>query len=222
MFVRTSTACLLMLASCAQAHFKLVDPESIGFSDDEEGTAPCGSFTPNFSKDKIADFHVGGQPIALLSTHPEGTWLFRATFEESAKGDWQQIHSIVTQKGLGDFCVPAVTAPDSWVGRTGVLGVVIDAPDGMLYQCASVRFVEGEQAPGSSCKNGTDVTGTVSQDDKLAELASATITPPASSSTGSPASSTSADSDSAGTPSMSVSYGVILGAVALLCAGYGL
>lgn len=134
---RVTTALLLALAANVQAHFKLNEPESIGFSDDEEGTAPCGSFTPNFSKDKITDFHVGGQAIALLSTHPESKWLFRATFDESAKGDWQKIYPIVDQKGLGDFCIPTVTVPDSWVGKTGVIGVAVDAPDGTLYQ---VRF----------------------------------------------------------------------------------
>lgn len=125
---------LLLLAATAHAHFKLNEPPSIGFSDDDEGTGPCGSFTPDFSKDTITDFHVGGQPIAMLSTHPEVKWLFRATFDEKADGEWQQLYSIVDQQGIGDVCVPSVTAPDSWVGKTGVLSVVCDATDGLLFQ----------------------------------------------------------------------------------------
>lgn len=132
--LRISTASLLLLAASANAHFKLVEPESIGFSDDGEGEGPCGSFTPDFSKDTITDFHVGGQPIALMNTHPEVRWLFRATFAEGVDGEWQQLYSVVDQQGIGDFCVPTVTAPDSWVGRTGVLSVVCDATDGLLYQ----------------------------------------------------------------------------------------
>lgn len=130
----TTAASLLLLAASAHAHFKLLEPPSIGFADDDEGKGPCGSFTPDFSKDNVTEFHVGGQPVALLSTHPETKWLFRATFDEKAEGEWQQLHPVVDQQGIGDFCLPAVKAPDSWAGRTGVIGVVADAPDGQLFQ----------------------------------------------------------------------------------------
>jgi hypothetical protein len=40
----------------------------------------------------------------------------------------------VQQTGLGDFCEPVVPIPASWAGQTGILGVVQDAPDGILYQ----------------------------------------------------------------------------------------
>lgn len=135
------TTSLLLLAATAHAHFKLNEPASIGFSDDDEGTGPCGSFTPDFSKDTITDFHVGGQPIAMLSTHPETKWLFRATFAEKADGEWEQLYSIVDQQGIGDFCVPAVTAPKSWVGSTGVLSVVADATDGQIVVTVRERQV---------------------------------------------------------------------------------
>lgn len=60
--------CLLaLLASQSSAHFLLNYPTTIGFSDDDEGTAPCGSFTPDFSKDTVTDFHVGGDAIAIVN-----------------------------------------------------------------------------------------------------------------------------------------------------------
>ncbi|KAH6695413.1 hypothetical protein F5X68DRAFT_30251 [Plectosphaerella plurivora] len=178
------TTSLLLLAATAHAHFKLNEPTSIGFSDDDEGTGPCGSFTPDFSKDTITDFHVDGQPIAMLSTHPETKWLFRATFAEKADGEWEQLYSIVDQQGIGDFCVPAVTAPKSWVGSTGVLSVVADATDGQLFQCASVKFVDGVGETGGNCKNGTNIKASVTTDSALAAMATATITPGSNSTSG--------------------------------------
>jgi hypothetical protein len=40
----------------------------------------------------------------------------------------------VLQTGLGDFCEPDVVIPASWAGSKGVIGIVQDAPDGILYQ----------------------------------------------------------------------------------------
>jgi hypothetical protein len=40
----------------------------------------------------------------------------------------------VQQTGLGAFCEPDVSIPASWAGSKGVIGVVQDAPDGILYQ----------------------------------------------------------------------------------------
>jgi hypothetical protein len=56
-----------LLASQASAHFLLNYPPTIGFSDDDEGTAPCGSFTVDFTTDNVTDFYVGGDAIALVS-----------------------------------------------------------------------------------------------------------------------------------------------------------
>lgn len=150
------SAAALLLAASVQAHFQLVEPKSIGFSDDEEGKAPCGSFTPNFDKDTITDFHVGGQPIAVLSGHPEYKWLFRVTFDESVDGEWQQIYDIVDQQGLGAFCIPDVTVPDSWVGKTGVLGIVGGASDGNLYQVCGI--VSGRSSPTNYRVNSVPVS----------------------------------------------------------------
>lgn len=71
--MKTFTTLLALLATSANAHFLLNYPTSIGFSDDDEGTAPCGGFTPDFATDNVTDFYVGGDNIALvrLSLHLE-------------------------------------------------------------------------------------------------------------------------------------------------------
>lgn len=146
--IRSIAATALLLVSAAQAHFKLNFPPTIGFSDDNEGSAPCGSFTPDFTKDNVTDFHVSGEAISLLLAHPQANWLFRGTLDQTAASNWKQLFPIVQQKGLGDFCEPSVTAPASWVGKKGVLSVVADGPDGLLYQVSdiiSARYLFGLQ-----------------------------------------------------------------------------
>lgn len=116
------------------AHFLLHYPATVGFDDDLEGTAPCGSFTPDFTKDNVTDFHVAGDSIALTSTHPATTWLFRATLDQTAGGNWTDILPAVSQTGLGNFCERDLEVPSSWTGQKGIIQIVQDAVDGFLYQ----------------------------------------------------------------------------------------
>ncbi|CAK7267279.1 hypothetical protein SEPCBS119000_002461 [Sporothrix epigloea] len=170
-----ASAAVLLAASAAvvNAHFTLDYPPTIGFSDDDEGTGPCGSFTPDFSKDNVTDFHVGGDNIAIHLLHPQGTWFYRATLDETAaSNNWTQLFPEIQQTGLGKFCEPLIPAPESWVGQKGVIGVVVDGPDGLLYQCAAVNFVAGAATMNqTTCTNSTGVTAKVVTDPKLASLA---------------------------------------------------
>lgn len=127
---------VLSLASVSSAHFLMNYPDSIGFDDDKEGTAPCGGFTPDLSSGskQLVDFHVGGDSLAMRATHNQVTWLFRVTLDGTAQSGWKQIFPIVEQSGLGDFCEPHITLPSSYAGKKGVISVVTDAPDGLLYQ----------------------------------------------------------------------------------------
>ncbi|RKL05418.1 hypothetical protein BFJ71_g3176 [Fusarium oxysporum] len=191
-----------LLCGISLAHFEVKYPDSIGFKDDDEDKSPCGGFTPDLSKDKLVDFHVGGEAIALRSTHQQGNWLFRVTLNEKADGDWEQVFPIVQQSGLGDFCQPQVTVPEKYAGKKGWVNVVSSAVDGLLYQCIAANFVKGKADPPSDCKNATSVKASFVDDDKLSALvgndskadssssgtASGTVT-----GTGSAASSTTSD-----------------------------
>ncbi|KAH6898210.1 hypothetical protein B0T10DRAFT_453553 [Thelonectria olida] len=196
------TASLLSAAalySAASAHFVLKYPESIGFSDDDEGTSPCGGFTPDFSGDKVVDFHVGGEAIALRSTHQQANWLFRVTTDQKAKSGWEQIFPIVQQSGLGDFCEPSIVLNSSYVGKKGVVGIVSNAPDGLLYQCIAANFVKGSADAPSECKNASSVKASFTDDSKLSALVSDSGSDSSSSSSGTEtaASSTSSATESA-------------------------
>jgi hypothetical protein len=167
----TALLCLTsLLLSLSNAHFLLNYPPTIGFDDDLETTAPCGSFTPDFSKDNVTDFHVGGDAVALTSIHPEATWLFRATLDQTAGGNWTQLLPPIVQTGLGAFCEKAVVIPATWAGSKGIIGIVQDAPDGILYQCAAVNFVTGTGTPPSACKNVTGLSASYTSDASLSSL----------------------------------------------------
>jgi hypothetical protein len=116
------------------AHFLLNYPPTIGFDDSLETTPPCGSFTVDFSTDNVTDFHVGGDSLAMTSIHPKATWLFRATLNQTAIGNWTDLLPAIVQIGLGDYCERDVIVPASFAGSKGVIQVVQDAPDGILYQ----------------------------------------------------------------------------------------
>jgi hypothetical protein len=153
-------AVALVLAQQATAHFTLNYPPSIGFDDDEEPTGPCGGFTPDNTTATIVDFHVDGDTIAVSSFHPQADWLFRASLDLTGQ-NVSNVLPTIEQTGLGNFCEPAVAVPASYAGHQGLISVVMDSDDGILFQCAIVNFVSGAQTSppaGSGCSNITGLT----------------------------------------------------------------
>jgi len=138
-FRSIATASLLLL-STASTHFVLINPTSLegqNIDDDKLANGPCGAKTPDLANDEATDFHVDGDFINVRLTHPQATWLFRGTVEETSKNNWTALFPQVQQTGLGQFCEPAVTAPKEWVGKKGVIGVACKGEDGLLFQvCA--------------------------------------------------------------------------------------
>ncbi|KAH9906425.1 hypothetical protein F4778DRAFT_778820 [Xylariomycetidae sp. FL2044] len=162
----------LLFACTARSHFTVQFPPPIGeFKDEEEGTGPCGGYTPDLASLDATDFHVDGDAIATFSSHPQTDWLFRITADNSASGNWTEIYDIVQQSGPGNYCTPAVTVPSEWVGKKAILNLVANGLDGMLYQCSAVNFVEGStERSTSDCQNGTGVQGAFTTDDTLSSL----------------------------------------------------
>jgi len=80
----------------------------------------------------------------MYSLSPKAIWLFRATLDLTASGNWTTLLPAIAQTGLGDYCEQDVMVPVSWAGSKGVLQVVQDALDGILYQVnlriLSMRF----------------------------------------------------------------------------------
>jgi hypothetical protein len=135
---------LLALVPAALAHFHLLAPSPLGDDTTKEATAPCGGYKIDLSDPQ--DVHVDGEPFVVQSSHPQSNWLIRATFDDDADDDWVQIYPILQQSGLGTFCLPDVTFPSNYTGKTGIISVVGSGDDGMLYQVGSFRASLEEKA----------------------------------------------------------------------------
>ncbi|KAI1321105.1 hypothetical protein F5Y16DRAFT_417134 [Xylariaceae sp. FL0255] len=186
----------LLLASTAHAHFTVQYPDTIAqFDDDTEGQAPCGGTVPDLSTLPAQNFSTSGSYIEATTVHPQTNWLFRITTDNSAAGNWTQVYDIVQQINPGKYCQTSVVIPEAWVGRKAILGIVADGPDGVLYQCAAVTFVNDPVTPPSSCANATGSTFAFASDPKLSTLVSSSIDPNNTTST-QPSSTTSSPSAS--------------------------
>ncbi|KAK3323053.1 hypothetical protein B0H66DRAFT_555731 [Apodospora peruviana] len=196
--LHTLVKATLLFFSTASAHFVLLNPPSLegeNIDEDKLANGPCGAITPDLAKNDATDFHVDGDFISVQLTHPQASWLFRGTVEETAKNNWTQLFPIVSQTGLGKLCEPAVTAPKAWIGKKGVIGVACKGEDGLLFQCAVVNFVSGSNTnPGSSCSNAS-ITADFTSDSTLSALvgdgSDSSSTPPSSPSSSASSSPTS-------------------------------
>jgi len=199
-----------LIVSQVSAHFILQYPGNIGFDDAKEPTGPCGGFTPDFTKDNVTNFHVGGDTIMVLGAHPTITYIFRATTQQDASGGWQQMTgSDIQVVGLNLACNPDVPAPAAFAGSKGIIQVIADSPDGILFQCAAVNFVTGTAAgPATGCTNSTGVTMSYTTDSVLDGPYRAGGTPTAAT-TGSTATKSSAAGAGYIVPGNSGSWGVV-------------
>ncbi|KAF3902893.1 hypothetical protein AA313_de0208848 [Arthrobotrys entomopaga] len=166
---------LMALLPLTYAHFSLNFPPTMGFSDDDEDTYPCGGFDVQ-SRKIVTDYPVAGAPISVTSTHPQDTWFFRAALLNDTE-NWIDLQPAVDQEGTGKFCASRVRGPPGWENQDAVLQVVAVAPDGFLFQCAAVRFVSGVAITPADekCVNDTRVTASFT-DETIILDASTTIT----------------------------------------------
>ncbi|KAL8367177.1 hypothetical protein RB599_010262 [Gaeumannomyces hyphopodioides] len=169
--MRSVFVAALFYTHAANAHFAVSSPPALGpLKDAEQGNSPCGGYTPDLAVNKAADFHVGGDLIATLSSHPQSNWLYRVTTDPAGAGNWTQIYPITLQSGIGSLCVPKVSVDESWVGKKAVLSIVANAPDGLLYQCSAITFIAGTGNMPNFCKNASSVSASFTSDLTLSAL----------------------------------------------------
>lgn len=125
---------LAFAATLATAHFQvLYPPTGQPFDDEEEATGPCGGLELETS-DSNADVQVDRFAVSIRSTHPEGSWSFRGTTSTSAPYNFTDITPTINTQGIGDFCLTMLSVPSDWAGSSGILQIVDNSDDGMLYQ----------------------------------------------------------------------------------------
>ncbi len=127
---------LLVAVPAALAHFTLDFPPTTGFDEDQEPNAPCGGFNPNVNN--LTAWPLSGGQIALDSHHPQMTILYRAQLMGSSS--WFNLtDGFVQMTGLGELCITAPALPSNWSGKAGVIQVIGQPPDGILYQVSLLR-----------------------------------------------------------------------------------
>ncbi|KAK6520194.1 hypothetical protein TWF506_000477 [Arthrobotrys conoides] len=152
---------LVGLASLTSAHFFLETPIAIGFDDLTLTEAPCGGFDPIDRNAGVTEWPVLGYPIALITTHLNVNWTFRAALLSDVN-NWVDIFPRIHQTGVAEFCLPEVPGIEAWIGQDAVVQVIQEAPDGTLHQCAAVKFVAGGPAvPDDTCDNDPMISWSV-------------------------------------------------------------
>jgi hypothetical protein len=122
---------LLTTVPLALAHFTLDFPPTIGFDEDQEPNAPCGGFNPIASN--VTAWPLTGGQIALDSHHPEMTILYRAQLMGAS--NWTNLtDGFLQMTGLGELCITIGSVPSDWANKVGVIQVIGQPPDGILYQ----------------------------------------------------------------------------------------
>ncbi|KAM3079661.1 hypothetical protein ACMFMG_006074 [Clarireedia jacksonii] len=169
MRLNTLLGIVLLSARVALTHFILNYPPSLGFNADNEATSPCGGFTP--SLENTSDYAVAQNAMAFTTLHPQSTFIFRATLDGTAKGNWTNLLPVFEVYGLGSICETDIVVGSEWIGQKGLLQVVQHAEDGVHYQCAAVKFIEGSlgNIP-SKCTNSSGTQLSYVGDDTLTNL----------------------------------------------------
>ena len=176
-----------VLLTVAESHFLLNYPPSIGFSNDNESTAPCGGHNLVFNNVTApsVNVRVNGFTIELLSTNPQAKWLMRATLSRSTPFNWTDLLPVTSETGNGDFCVPDLALPLEFAGEAGVIQVVQDVMGLVTYQvsrpsslasisadlrpqCAIVNFeVDANATRSPACTDQTGLTVTLTNSTNL-------------------------------------------------------
>jgi hypothetical protein len=106
-----------------------------GFIDEEEANGPCGGATVVVNKTS-PEVQVDRFAVQIQTSHPTGSWQFRATLDTQEPYNWTNLSMVQTQ-GPGVFCLSYLSVPEEFAGNAGILQVTDYSSDGNLYQVSS-------------------------------------------------------------------------------------
>jgi nascent polypeptide-associated complex subunit beta len=106
----SNTVLALSFLPLTFAHFQLNWPKARGFTDDTEGTFPCGGF--DSIQQQRTNFPINGAPIQLHMEHPQtNVAVYMAIGDNPGSGFSIVAKQQLTVDGLGDFCLGSVSVP---------------------------------------------------------------------------------------------------------------
>lgn len=130
------TLSTLLFVSLTTAHFILLWPPNAGFDEDKEPEYPCGGFVPVINSSTPA-VQVDKFAVSIQNVHPVGQWAFRGTTDTKVPYNFTDLVPLVNTTGIGDFCLDYLKVPSGWAGKSGVIQVIDNSPDGVLHQVRS-------------------------------------------------------------------------------------
>ena len=136
--MRSVLAIAILAAGCIQADFTLQLPTPIASTDAQRDTEPCLSLGFKDGTENITEWPVAGHPIQILSTDPIVSWEMQASLLNETHTA-RTLVPLISQEGIGEFCIPRIHGLADWVGKEAVLQIIRHTShDGSLYQ---VRFL---------------------------------------------------------------------------------
>lgn len=100
---KQSQLAILAFSAIAKAHFVLQTPFSLGFDDEQEGVAPCGSFDPTDRSVAVTEWPIAGAPVGVISTHLDVEWEYNAALISDVT-NFVPLTLHLHQTGVGSFC----------------------------------------------------------------------------------------------------------------------
>ena len=116
----------------ANAHFILDFPSGLTDDTEEMATGPCGGQDFSFDGD-ATELAVNGFPVQVTTSHPEAMWSYRYTTDEEEPLTWTDIVPIVSQQGVGKFCLSSLNVSADLAGQTALMQVIQAGDHGNLY-----------------------------------------------------------------------------------------
>ncbi|KAI0600068.1 hypothetical protein F4775DRAFT_89769 [Biscogniauxia sp. FL1348] len=141
-------------ATSAMATFTLDFPQTVGTNLDTEHMAPCGGF--GVTEDSaVTDWPTGGHDIGVVGVSDSSSVFSLKVALLSDPANFTTLYPDITTASQGDLCWPRIRgkADAEWIGQNAILQVSQYAGNGIYnFQCAVVRFIEGDQSP-SECQH---------------------------------------------------------------------
>ena len=122
--------------TAANAQFLLLCPPSLGSNAELQGNEPCGGAPVEFNGRTSPSINISAtaMTIEVTTLSTESEWQFRATIDQREPFHWMNLLENVSQTGIGDFCVPAMCVPESFIGKTGLVQVIQHGSAGTAMQ----------------------------------------------------------------------------------------
>ncbi|KAI9470583.1 MAG: hypothetical protein EXX96DRAFT_653703 [Benjaminiella poitrasii] len=159
----------LLSAQAVLAHFQLTYPETRGFNEDQEPTAPCGGFDTVGSR---TQFPLKDGFVEINSGHTSYSYVVNVLVNNNpTASDFSSNSTVQVASGSRDYPQAAclslnlTNSPDIKAGANATIQIIYNGGDGQLYQCTDVVFSDSPSGWNNSvCVNadGSSTSSTAS------------------------------------------------------------